>query len=153
MKFAVLRSQYSANRFSCGVGEKRRKFKYRKTAKSWNIFNGFAYKWGAYRHRVRSEHKEGKIFGGDEREKYANILNPSNSETSKRERNDRDSPSVTDPKEAFGETFCMKIFGKYFFRFYGSPSLFAKKTQTHMRLNIIFELKVLGGNHQQGWNI
>jgi hypothetical protein len=33
-----------------------------------------------------SEHKEEKIFGGDEREKYANILNPSNSETSKRER-------------------------------------------------------------------
>lgn len=97
----------------------------------------------AYRHRVRSEQKEGKIFGGDEREKYANISNPSNSETSKKKATETYRQSLIQ-KEALQVKFCTKILGKYFSWCSSSPSLFVRKTQTRMRFNTIFELKVLG---------
>lgn len=99
------------------------------------------------------EHKEEKIFRSDEREKYANILNPSNSETSKK-RTKRQKLTVSHwSKKRLLVRFLHENFIKYVSSFYRSTSFSAKKTQTHMGLDIIFELKVLGENHQRRWNI
>lgn len=83
--------------------QKRKAETYRRQS---NIFNGFAYKWELIESAAEYEEEE---CSEAMRRKYANILNPSNSKTSKESR----TFTVTHwtyPNEAF----YANIFGKYF---------------------------------------
>lgn len=97
---------------------------------------------------AQSEHKEKAKYSEAMKGKNMQISqNPFNSEMSKKkaERQRKLTVSHWSKKRLYGISLC-----KYFSWCSSSPSLFAKKTtyhpytHSHMRLNTIFELKVLG---------
>lgn len=146
------------NRFSRTKNNiKGEKFKYRKTAKrkaetyrQSNIFNGFAYKWELIETAASMKPVQRRW-----KRKYANILNPSNSKTSRGRRRF----TVTDTARLLrGWFWCensLQIFSYGCFLFV-KPNRFIKKTQTR-RLSSISCLKVLENEiiiiTMVGWNM